>query len=276
MNGKPQFALNHMSAPSLGLDAFFDLAVSLGVGAVEIRNDLQGRPILDGTKATAVREAAARCDLRIISINALQRFNAWNDERAREARELIDYAADCGAEALVLVPVNDGTGRADGERRANLSAALQALAPMLQAAGVKGLVEPLGFEQSSLRFKSEAVEAIRSLDLAPTFSLVHDTFHHHLAGERDIFPDLTGLAHISGVNDETLPVSEMRDSHRVLVDAHDRLGNIDQIEALTDRGYAGYLSFEPFADTVHQSPDIAAELHGSMDYVRTALAARAG
>jgi 2-keto-myo-inositol isomerase len=35
-----QFALNHMVAPKLGYNAFFDLALRLGVDAVEIRNDI--------------------------------------------------------------------------------------------------------------------------------------------------------------------------------------------------------------------------------------------
>jgi 2-keto-myo-inositol isomerase len=275
MNGNPAFALNHMCAPALGVPEFFDLARSLGISAVEIRNDLPGRPILDGTDAAVIRGAAAERNLRIISINALQRFNQWSDERAREAGELLDYAVGCGAEALILVPLNDGTGRANGERQANLRIALKALMPMLQAAGVRGLVEPLGFEECSLRFKSEAAEAIRSIDTRSTFALVHDTFHHHLAGEQDIFADLTGLVHISGVRDASVAVSDMRDGDRVLVDEKDRLGNIEQISRLTAAGYAGLLSFEPFAQSVHSSRDIAADLRRSMQDITARLVAKA-
>ncbi|MGO4139887.1 hypothetical protein ACEQ6A_36365, partial [Rhizobium brockwellii] len=49
--------------------------------------------------------------------------------------------------------------------------------------GIIGLVEPLGFEICSLRSKTEAAEEIRELGAESTFRLVHDTFHHHLAGE---------------------------------------------------------------------------------------------
>lgn len=35
-----RFALNHMAAPSLAIGDFFALARSLGIDAVEIRNDL--------------------------------------------------------------------------------------------------------------------------------------------------------------------------------------------------------------------------------------------
>lgn len=275
MNGKPHFALNHMCAPALGVSEFFDLACSLGISSVEIRNDLPGQPILDGTKQATIRKAAKERKLRIISVNALQRFNDWSDGRAREARDLIDHAADCGAEALVLVPVNDGTGRANGERQANLCIALQALAPMLGDARIKGLVEPLGFEECSLRFKSEAADGIRSIDAGSTFALVHDTFHHHLAGERDIFPELTGLVHVSGVTDVSLATSDMRDGHRVLVDERDRLRNIPQIQALMAGGYMGPFSFEPFAQSVHAAADKAEDLRQSMRFIEAGMVPKA-
>ena len=262
-----RFALNHMAAPALSIEDFFALAASLGIDAVEIRNDLAGNAILDGTKPDLIKEAAARHGVAIISINALQRFNEWNAAREREARELIDYARAVGSQALVLVPKNDGTGTADGERQANLREALTALRPMLDAADIVGLVEPLGFEICSLRSKAEAVDAIETLNAQPTFRLVHDTFHHHLAGETPFFPHLTGLVHISGVSDPSVSVSDMRDPHRVLVAADDRLGNAMQIRALLQASYKGPFSFEPFASEVHALKDPAAALKASMDYL---------
>ena len=110
------FALNHMTAPALSLDSFFSLATSLGIADVEIRNDLAGNAILDGTTPETVKDLAARHGVSILSINALQRFNEWTEARPVEAKDLIDYAAACGAKALVLVPQTDGTGQADGER----------------------------------------------------------------------------------------------------------------------------------------------------------------
>lgn len=265
------FALNHITAPALPLDEFFALAKSLGISAVEIRNDLAGNAIVDGTPAEAVKTLAEKHELTIISINALQRFNQWNDERVREAQELITYARSCGAKALVLVPVNDGSGRKDGERQANLQEALTALKPMLEEAGLIGLVEPLGFEICSLRSKTEAVEGIRATSGKNTFKLVHDTFHHHLAGEEKFHPEFTGLVHISGVADPDVTVDAMRDPHRVLVDADDRLDNAGQAKSLRARGYAGSFSFEPFSPAIHQHSDIRAAVRESMEF----LAARA-
>lgn len=266
-----RFALNHMCAPSLGLADFFALALRLGATEVEIRNDLEGNAILDGTSPETVKSLATRAGLTIISINALQRFNEWTPAREAEARALADHASRCGAKALVLVPTNDGSGRVNGERQANLRVALRNLAPILEQAGLIGFVEPLGFEVCSLRFKSEAAEAITSLKLESRFRMVHDTFHHHLAGESDIFPGMAGLVHISGVTDPNVGVSDMRDSHRVLVDGRDRLGNVEQIRQLLAANPSLTLSFEPFSAEVHASADIEADLRASIAFIEAAL-----
>lgn len=264
-----KFALNHMVAPNLKPADFFALCRQLGVNDVEIRNDLADNAIIDGAPAKAIRELAAENGISITSINALQRFNEWNAAREAEAIELADYARDVGAEALVLVPVNDGSGQADGERQRNVRTALGALKSILGDRGIRGLVEPLGFEICSLRSKREAAEAIADVDGIAAFRMVHDTFHHHLAGEPDIFPGMTGLVHISGVDDPAVRVADMRDPHRILVDAGDRLDNVGQIRALMAGGYAGLLSFEPFSPAVHGLADPRSQLAQSMEYIRS-------
>jgi 2-keto-myo-inositol isomerase len=268
-----RFALNHMAAPQLGLADFFSLARTLGLTEVEIRNDIAGKPILDGTAPAAVKAAAEKAGVTIITINALQRFNEWNAAREREAVALADYAQACGARALVLVPVNDGSGQKDGERQKNVEIALRGLKPILGDRGVMGLVEPLGFAICSLSRKSEAAAAINAV--GGDFRLVHDTFHHHLAGEAEIFPALTGLVHISGVDDPSLKVADMRDKHRVLVGPRDRLGNIQQIRALRAAGYHGALSFEPFAEELRALPDPAEALRASMDFIGARILSQA-
>jgi 2-keto-myo-inositol isomerase len=266
------YALNHMVAPRKTFAELVELASSLGLDQVEIRNDLPGVPISDGTPPARLREQAAAAGVRILSINALQRFNDWNDQRAGEAATLARYARNCGAQALVLCPVNDvGYRLSDSERLRNLRHALRALAPILAEAGIVGLVEPLGFEQSSLRLKADAIAAIEELQLGDRFRLVHDTFHHYLAGEARMFPEWTGLVHISGVDDEQLPRGRMRDEHRVLVDGNDVLGNIAQIIALME-GYGGPYSFEPFAASVHAQDDIAGALEISMHWIDREIA----
>lgn len=270
-----QFAINHMSAPQLSLSAFFELAAGLSATRVEIRNDIAGNAILDGTSAAEVRRLAEANGVTIISINALQHFNHWSTDRAAEAETLAAYCAESGSKALVLVADNGGQEPDSAKRIADATESLIGLAPILRRHGIIGLVECLGFETCSLRSKREAVAAIDAADGHDVFRLTHDTFHHHLAGEGDLFPELTGLIHISGVDDPSVSVADMRDSHRVLVGPKDRLGNISQIKALQQGGYAGPLSFEPFAEELRHLADPAAALRQSMNFITDGLKAQA-
>jgi 2-keto-myo-inositol isomerase len=261
-----------MVAPRLNHVAFFDLTRRLGVDTVEIRNDLAGVALLDGSPAAKVGEAAKARALHVASINALQRFNRWDEQRAGEAATLISACAASGAKALVLCPVNDVNWTpSPAERQAELRKALSGLGPLLAAANVLGFVEPLGFVECSLRLKEEAVEAIEAIGGARQFKLVHDTFHHFVAGEKKLFPQHTGLVHISGVDDPAATAATMRDPHRVLVDAKDRIGNLEQLSALRAGGYRGLISFEPFAASVHASTTIEKDLRASLDFVAAGL-----
>lgn len=260
-----RFALNHITTPNLPLETFFALARKLGLTEVEIRNDL---PDVVGTMAPeAVKAAAEKAGVTILAINALYPFNQWTPDLAAKAVAVADYAQACGARALVMCPLNDGTKIVHGD----LVAALKAIKPTLEARGLTGLVEPLGFPISSMRTKAEAVSAITEAGGEGTFKLVHDTFHHHLAGESEFFPEWTGLVHISGVVDPAVAVEAMLDPHRVLVGAADRLENLAQLRALRDAGYAGPVSFEPFAPEVHDLPDPEAAIAASLGYVRAGL-----
>ncbi|ROM94789.1 TIM barrel protein [Pseudomonas brassicacearum] len=273
MNKPLRFALNRMVAPRLSLPAFIDLALALKTDAIEIRNDLKGVEIEDGMPPARVRELCEERGIKVLSINALYPFDVWNEERRAQAVRLADYARECGAEGLVMCPLNDRADpRSEAERAAGLRTALSELAPILRAFGIYGLIEPLGFEECSLRRKRTAVEAIKSIGGLDVFRLVHDTFHHHLAGEQEFFPELTGLVHISGVEDAQAPLATIRDGHRVLVGAADILGNAVQIEALRAGGYEGYLSFEPFAESVHDLADIRQALGASMNHLQSSQA----
>lgn len=262
-----RFALNHIISPRQSLAQFFAMARALGVTEVEIRNDLSGAPIQDGTKAADVKAAASAAGVTLISINALYPFNVWDASMQAKATAMADYAAEAGAKALVMCPLNEGRPVS----RDSLVAALGNIAPILKARGLTGLVEPLGFPRSSMRTKAEALSAIDEVGEAATYKLVHDTFHHHLAGEASFYPERTGLVHISGVTDPGLTVANMEDAHRVLVDAADRLGNIAQIKHLIAAGYAGPFSFEPFAAEVQALDDPQSALSASMDLIRAAL-----
>lgn len=268
------FALNHMTVARATYPDLLDIASKLGCVGVEVRNDLPG-PLFGGLDPADAGSMARDKGLRILAVAEVKRFNAWDAGKAVEARELIGIARAAGAEAVSLIPRNDNAGMGNGERQANLRVALRELKPMLDDAGLTGLVEPLGFTSCALRDKAEAVHAIAAVDGADTFRLVHDTFHHHLAGDGPLYPEQTGLVHISGVVDPNLAISEMGDEHRVLVDAKDRLGNVDQLLELRAAGYGGPVSFEVFAKEVHAIDDPVAALRASMEFIRSRLTAAA-
>ena len=257
-----RFSLSHILAPRQSPAEFFAMARALGVTDVEIRNDT---PNVVGTVAPAeVKAAAQAAGVNLLSINALYPFNVWNDERRAQTERLADYAAACGAKALVMCPLNDGTRVSQDD----VITALKAIKPILEARGIKGLLEPLGFPVSSLRRKADAIAAIQAAGGEGLFKLVHDTFHHHLASETEFYPEWTGLVHISGVADTDVSVDKMLDAHRVLVDQRDRLGNVPQIRALQAAGYNGPFSFEPFATEVQELADPQTALADSMAWLR--------
>ncbi len=262
-----QFSLNHMVAPKLGYAAFFDLALSLGINAVEIRNDIE-TSLMGNKNAKMIGKLAKDKGITILNVNALQRFNQWSGAKATEAARLAEYAALTGAKALVLVPTNDKKFKPSDEARLDgLRDSLSGLAPILLHHGLIGCVEPLGFVECSLRLKAEAIAAIDAVKQSKRFKVTHDTFHHFVAGEKAVFGARTGLIHVSGVVDQKHSAATMRDAQRVLVDGHDMIDNKGQVEALMADGYKGYVSFEPFAPSVHKSKQIARDVARSMDYL---------
>lgn len=263
--------LNHMTVPGLRYDAFMDLAKRLGCVGVELRNDLPG-VLFDGDAPEQVAAKARETSLRIVGISEVHAFNAWSDAVRSKVESLIDMAVRCGAETISLIPRNDGQGLGEGERQANLRLALREIKPLLEAHDMVALVEPLGFLTSSLRDKQEAVEIIESLGAAARYKLVHDTFHHRLAGGGAIFPEHTGIVHVSGVADPAPAISQMRDEHRILVDADDRLGNVEQVAHLRAAGYSGPISFEVFSPVVHRLADPETALRTSIAYMEHQLA----
>ena len=260
-----RFALNHIAAPTLSLPDFFATARDLGVTEVEIRNDLPD--VLSQWRPEDVKAEAQKAGVTIVSINALYPFNVWGGDLPARAEAMADYAAACGAKALVMCPLNDGTPVGFD----SLVGALTAMKTILDTRGLTGLVEPLGFPISSLRTNAEAIRAIEAAGGTGTYKLLHDTFHHHLAGETEVFPDWTDLVHISGVTDPDVAVGDMLDAHRVLVDDADRLENLSQIRALLDAGYDGPFSFEPFATEVHEAADPKGAIKASMAFVSAEL-----
>ena len=265
------FALNHMTAPKLGWEAFLMLAADLGCVGVEFRNDLPG-PLFGGEDPAKVGAAVKARGLRFLALAEVKMFNDWSDAKAAEAEALMKIAVAAGAEAISLIPRNDGVATDRAESRRVTETALRNILPMLKAHGLKAMVEPLGFAVCSLRYKDVLADAIDAVGGVGNYFMVHDTFHHALAGFGPIFPELTGIVHVSGVTD-MIALDDMRDPHRVLGDADDVLGNVAQIRALRAAGYTGPISYEPFAPSVHDLAAPKPALAASMEFIRSGVAA---
>lgn len=256
------FALNHMTVPSLTMAQLGALARSLGLGCVELRNDLD-QALFDGQDPNA----EMLDDLSVIALAEVKAFNAFSTQTYDCAVALMDLAVACGAKAIALIPQVGGDVDPDG-----LHTAMDALGPELAARGLVGLIEPIGFANSTLRHKSDVVALMDASDFGDQFGLIHDTFHHFLANKDTVYPDHTQVVHISGV---TVDRAELTDADRVLVDANDRLGNVTQINQLLRGGYTGPLSFEVFSPDIHAIHDPKAALLRSIHFIESEIMAHA-
>ena len=260
---RTRFCLNRIAYPGLDMEHFFRLTRDLGLDAVELRNDLPGDQILDGMSSETVKTLADRYEIRILTINAVQHFNLGSmlEQVYADVEEMLNIARVIGCYGIVLCPHNDTNDTRTTEQfYQDTVAALKKVAPLFQDSGVIGLVEPLGFEECSLRAKKTAVQAIQESGY-DSYRLVHDTFHHYLGTDDTIYPEYTGLVHVSGVETD-IPASQIRDGHRILVGSQDIMDNKGQVQALESQGYAGMYAFEPFSQSVQDM---------SLDEFKTAL-----
>ncbi len=273
---KGRFSLNRICSPSLGLEEFFRLAVEAGISKVELRNDLPGGRVTDALSASRARSLAQASGIRIIALNALQKFNLKSARKQAEdeLKRLLDLAAELGCPALVLCPNNDTADRRDATARlSETTDALKAFAPPFEKSGILGYVEPLGFPESSLSSILVAMQAIKSSG-ASCYRALYDTFHHFLGPEteKDIGPKYhvsdTGLIHVSGVESGLLK-EKYRDEHRVLPGPKDRSFCKEQIARHVRLGYTGDISLEPFSPDVQRMgrKELAEALRASTAYL---------
>lgn len=262
-----ELSINHITTPKLKWRDFLRLSSDLGAKGVEFRNDLSV-PLFSDESPELVRTTVKESGLKIFCLSQIYPFNVFSDKLEHEIRKLIKIAKMCGAEAISLIPSNDGNIQSYSQRQTDLRTALRKIKPLLENGDLLAMVEPLGFESSSLRTKEEAVNAIEAVNAASTFKIIHDTFHHHLAGETEFFSENTGIVHVSGLVDKSLSVSQMEDKHRILVNEKDLLGNVHQINELLGLGYSGPISLETFSPEVHAAKDIRSLIENSINFIK--------
>jgi 2-keto-myo-inositol isomerase len=257
--------------PELPVSEFLRFAADCGAAHIELRNDLADPSLLGHESPEQINRVCDETGVGLLTVNALQRFNDADlfESGKRELRGLMETAAGVGCTMIVLCPVNDPADtRSAAQQRTDLVAALREYAPLFDRFGMTGLVEPLGFSICSLRFKAQAIGAIAEAGLSGIYRIVHDTFHHYLSGEQEVFPDQTELIHVSGVHPGTTREA-MTDDDRLFVDGRDVMDNRGQLALLYGQGFGGHLSFEPFSPAVRQlSPDhVRMRVTESMEYL---------
>ena len=278
MIARSKISLNRILLPSLSIEEFFKLSAELALNKIELRNDLAGLGIIEPYSPEQVKGLSEKYNIKILTINALQKFNlaAVLPEKLEELKELIRLCVAIDCKAIVLVPTNDISDNRDSAavKQETLSA-LKAFGPLFEDNGIWGYVEPLGFEECSLRSKVVALQAIRESGCR-NYKIVHDTFHHHLGPDtEDSLKNnydvaYTGLVHVSGVESD-IPSNQYKDDHRILIADGDRLNNREQLELLIQLGYKGDISFEPFAKDVQKMKinALKAAINESIDLITT-------
>ena len=268
MTKKIPFSLNQIILPGSSFDDFLLLAKKLDVKAIEIRNDIATN-LIEENNPNRIKDICEENSVKIISINALQKFDIWNTDRAKEFVTLCDYASTANVEAIVLVPLNDGSVIDSKEYRELLQNSLKSIVSILNNYNLLSYVEPLGFKTATLRKKSIASEIIHELQTSK-LKIVHDTFHHTLSNEKEFFTPITGLVHISGVSKE-YSNENLKDGHRSYINENDILDNIGQIKKMIKANYQGFFSFEPFAEEILKNNNSSDKIKESFDYILTKL-----
>ncbi len=258
------FALNQILFPDAPFENFISFSKKLNVKAIEIRNDIKTN-LIEENDPIKIKNLCEENSIKILSINALQKFNIWNKDREKELISLCKYADKANINSIVLVPLNDGSINSHEEQIQLLEHSLINILKIFNDFKVFGLVEPLGFSHSSLRFKSLVVKLINDFQ-SNKLKILHDTFHHFLSGEDEFFPSLTGLVHISGVSNMFKNI-KLDDDHRSIIDDNDILHNINQIKKICNSNYQGFFSMEPFSNNLIKEKNIFKIVKKSFNYI---------
>ncbi|MBA1394954.1 hypothetical protein EQ500_13955, partial [Lactobacillus sp. XV13L] len=122
-------------------------------------------------------------DVHVANISAefnLDDRSDWN-QKIQTVTKLADIAQKIGAQHILFTPIRNANDiRTDAQKFADLVHNIRIYSDILGAVGVSGLVEPLGFGDSSLRFPWVAQQVLKEAD-AKNFKLIADTFHYYKA-----------------------------------------------------------------------------------------------
>ncbi|CNG95396.1 Predicted sugar epimerase [Yersinia thracica] len=271
-----RFCINRKIAPNLSIESFFRLVKKCGLNKVELRNDMPGGKVTDELSSAQLNTLTDEYGIEIVTINALQYFNLPEHRPAllKEAENMLKQAKAINCRGVILCPNCSANDRRSAEQKEQDTLdALVLLAPLFKKYQVTGLVEPLGFEISSLRSHLLTQSIIRKS--AAPYKMVLDTFHYYLSdiapAEFDAHIDINtiGLVHLSGVEEARLK-STLTDEDRIMLGEQDKLNSKQQVANLERLGYQGIYAFEPFSSQLNtwSEADIEREIHQSIAYLQ--------
>ncbi len=261
---KINLSINQIIMKYSTFDEFISFTKKLNIQNIEIRNDIENNLIKEN-EPEKIKDICDSHSVRILTINALQKFNIWDEKRKSELIELCIYANKANIRAIVLVPLNDGSITNENDQINLLRKSLIEISKILNEYNIIGLVETLGFEKSTLRKKSLAIKIINEIK-STKIKILHDTFHHKLAEENKFYIDYTELVHISGVADHYRN-HKLTDDYRSVIEENDLIENIKQIKKFLQNGYKGYFSFEPFSEKLISNVDKFNLTKKSIDFI---------
>ncbi|MFL4557062.1 TIM barrel protein [Yersinia kristensenii] len=271
-----RFCINRKIAPNLSIESFFCLVKKCGLNKVELRNDMLGGKVTDELSSAQLNALADKYGIEIVTINALQYFNLPEHRPAllKETENMLKQAKAINCRGVILCPNCSANDRRSAEQKEQDTVdALVLLAPLFKKYQVTGLVEPLGFEISSLR-SHLLTQSIIHKSAAP-YKMVLDTFHYYLSditqAEFDAHIDINtiGLVHLSGVEEARLKHT-LTDEDRIMLSEQDKLNSKQQVDNLERLGYQGIYAFEPFSSQLNawSETDIEREIHQSIVYLQ--------
>ncbi|MFC6323877.1 sugar phosphate isomerase/epimerase family protein [Companilactobacillus baiquanensis] len=278
-----RFCLNRKAAPGVKLDETLEMISSIGVNNIELRNDLYGDPdnssIMDSMSNSDVKIALNKNGVVIKTINAIGNMDKRSmvKENIESLTEMLEMTKNLDLKNFVFCPVRSTEDkRTSDEKKAEAIANVKDYSKVLKKYGVNGLIEPLGFTDSSLRTPWEG-QAIIDEAGVDNFKLVADSFHYYLANITDkqfnekVNIDYIGLVHLSSVF-ANKKREELDDQDRYMLGQDDVMQSAELAQKIEARGYKGIYAFEPFSDDLKEWDVTKAkeELENSIKLVRDA------
>lgn len=253
-------AINLSTLMTTPLEEGLRAASDAGFPGVELRIPhleayLSGRTLRD------LLELVERTGVKVLSINAIERFNT---EDEREFADLLDQvrrwakvADGLGCPFLICVPQPETA--AWDEVKSRTVRRLAQVARVMRPFRVRPLLEFIGFSAFPLCTLGRAAEVAEGVaaETGERVGLVVDTFHHALSGTADVplTPDMVrrvALVHLDDVEDVPQGVART-DEHRVLPGYG--VGRLPEVvRALQAGGYAGAYSVELFRPEYWRMP----------------------